>query len=124
VDWIYFGHGRDRRRALFNSKNNKKKIKINFGPHKRRVIFEELTNYWFQGWLVVTLEGLTTINSNFWSMTPCYHVDCYRSFGGTFCLHLQGRRVLYCTIRLDSSVLDYTASHLSRQLISSFTVKF
>jgi hypothetical protein len=28
----------------------------------------------------------------FWDMTPCSLLSCNRSFGGTFRLHLQGRR--------------------------------
>jgi hypothetical protein len=28
-----------------------------------------------------------------WDVTPCSLVDCYHSFGGIYCLRLQGRRV-------------------------------
>jgi hypothetical protein len=28
----------------------------------------------------------------FWDMTPCSPLSCARRFGGTYCLHVQGRR--------------------------------
>jgi hypothetical protein len=33
----------------------------------------------------------------FWDMTPCSPLSCTRRFGGTYCLHLQGRRIVQQT---------------------------
>jgi hypothetical protein len=30
----------------------------------------------------------------FWDMTPCSPLSCNRRFGGTYRLHLQGRRII------------------------------
>jgi hypothetical protein len=34
----------------------------------------------------------------FWDMTPCSPLSCTRRFGGTYRLHLQGRRIVQQTI--------------------------
>jgi hypothetical protein len=44
---------------------------------------------------LVTYLSKTTINMKsiiFWDVTPCSLLSCNRRFGGTYRLHLQGRR--------------------------------
>jgi hypothetical protein len=42
-------------------------------------------------------EGMTPKYTVIWDVTPSSAVEAHRRFGGTHCLHLQGRRV--CQVR-------------------------
>jgi hypothetical protein len=44
--------------------------------------------------------GLCFIDLSFRYVTPCSVVDVDRRFGGTYCLHLQGRKVSQATTNI------------------------
>jgi hypothetical protein len=43
----------------------------------------------FEVFTAVVMKGII-----FWDMTPCSPLSCTRRFGGTYRLHLQGRRIV------------------------------
>jgi hypothetical protein len=51
----------------------------------------------------------------FWDVTPCSLLKCNRRFGGTYRLHLQGRRKNFSKNQpISRRQTDYTASHPRR----------
>lgn len=55
----------------------------------------------------VSYNGIVTV---FWNVTPCSFEDKYRRFGGILCLHFQGRKVSFLTLKCNmqmSSSLSY-----------------
>jgi hypothetical protein len=86
------------------------------------------------------LTAVTMQSTVSWDVTPCIPVGVHRRFGGTYCLHIQGRRYAKQASKLillavgyllrlffDPTYLrnvgeflpDYTTSHLRRRSSSS-----
>jgi hypothetical protein len=43
----------------------------------------------------------------FWDITPCNPLKVNRRFGGTYCLHLQGRKISRARNQLESRLVTY-----------------
>jgi hypothetical protein len=58
--------------------------------------------------------ALTMKNTVFWVVTPHSLIDTYKRFRGTYCLHLQDRKVSHAAYY---STLNMEAGHLSETLV-------
>jgi hypothetical protein len=70
--------------------------------------------YNLKGFEVFTVVVMKSII--FWDMMPCSPLSCNRHFGGTYRLHLQGRRIISARTsrQAGSNSTDYTAPYPKR----------
>jgi hypothetical protein len=57
--------------------------------HEIKSFFKPNTYIGFEVFTAVVMKSIV-----FWDMTPCSPLSCNRRFGGTYRLHLQGRRII------------------------------